>query len=40
MRGRNAHLARALVAERVAQRPASPLNRRLRRSLRRLSTGE
>lgn len=40
LRARNAHLARALVAERVAQRPASPLNRLLRRRLRAMTGSE
>jgi hypothetical protein len=37
MRAQKAPLARALVAERAAQRPSSPLNRRLRRRLRWMS---
>jgi len=40
LRARKAHLARALVAERAAQRPASPLNRQLRRRLRRMTAAE
>ena len=40
LRARKAHLARALVAERVAQRPASPLNRQLQRRLRRMTATE
>jgi hypothetical protein len=37
VRARNIRLARALVAERLAQRPASPLNRQLRLQLRTLA---
>ena len=40
VRARNAHFARALVAEREAQRPASPLNRQLRSRLRTMSKPE
>ena len=40
LRARKAHLARALVAERIAQRPASPLNRQLRLRLRRMTATE
>jgi hypothetical protein len=39
-RARNANLARALVAERMAQRPASPLNRLLRQRLQAMVTTE
>ena len=40
LRARRDRLARALVAERAAQRPASPLNRRLRRRLHEARNGK
>jgi tetratricopeptide (TPR) repeat protein len=40
VRAGKVRLARALAAERAAQRPASPLNRRLKRRLQRLSAEE
>jgi hypothetical protein len=40
VRAGKVHLARALAAERAAQRPASPLNRRLKRQVQQLSAGE